>query len=351
MRKINWVFLIGILLVLIVTPGCIRINFGATNGGVFKSNDSGDGWDQKTRLLTLNKQEDLLSSADVTVLVMDPQDSKTLYIGTRQDGVFMSYDGAESWLKIKNLPDGQINTIAVNPRASHIVYLAIGNRLFKSVDCARSWSSIYLEAAPRIVVSHIAIDPTESNKVYMGISDGRILKSEDGGINWLMVANFKGNVRQILINPKNPEIIYAATTIKGLWMTSNGGQDWQSLDGSLKDFPGGKDVGKLVFDPVRPSSLISANDYGLLRTDDNGQSWSDYKLLIPRGRTKIYSFTINPQNPNILYYATTSTFYKSVDNGKTWTTKSMPNLREPVELLIDQINPSILYLGSLKQEK
>ncbi len=350
MKKTNIIFTITLILILGITAGCIKIRVGTPDGGVFKSVDGTASWQQKAALLSLNREQNTLTRSDVTALVFDPQDSGTLYLGTKEDGIFVTFDAAESWQKITRLPGGKINSIDIHPRAKHIVYVAIGNRIFKSLDCCRTWQNVYLEAAPQVEITVLTIDPTNGARVYAGLSDGRIIMSEDNGSSWLTIVNLRGRIKQILINPKNSNILYATTHGRGLWRSNNQGTDWQSLDENLKDFPGGPEVGKLIFNPLRSDGLISASDYGLLRTDDGGQTWVDYKLLVPRGRVKIYSFTVNPKNPDILYYVTTTTLYKSDDGGRTWTTKSMPAKRAPVELLIDFANPNILYLGVAKIE-
>jgi photosystem II stability/assembly factor-like uncharacterized protein len=335
---------------LLTGASCVRVKVGGFDGGVFKSTDKGLSWEQKVALMSVG-QPKTIAGVNTTVLLFDPQDSNTLYLGTKEDGLFVSYDGAQSWLEIEKLPKGQINAIAVDPRAKHIVYVGMGGKIFKSTDCCRNWQNIYLEAAPGVEISSLAVDSADNTKVLAGLSDGRLLCSTNSGISWVKIYEFGAKIKQILINSKDTKIIYVLTAGNGLWRSSDGGVSWQSLDKGLQNYPGARDADRMIFDPTKPDSLLISSSYGLLRTNDGGQTWIDYKLLIQPHRVRITSFAINPKNPQEIYYTTATTFYRSLDEGKNWQTKSLPSKRMPVIMLVDPNNPNTIYLGVLKMEK
>lgn len=348
MFKSKIFLIIVFVFILLTTAACVKVGTEELDGGVFKSIDQGKTWQQKKNLLGLPGENSFLNNVDVTVLAFDPQDRDTLYLGTKQDGVFVSFDAAETWAKIKKLPSGGVNSIAVHPRAKHIVYAAVDNQIFKSIDANRTWQNIYLEAVPEVKIKTLTIDSSLPDRIYAGLSDGRVIKSEDGGLSWQALFGFKGAIRQILINPENSQIIYVATKGRGVFRSSDRGVSWQSLDENLKIFPGGREALKLFFSPVQPKTLTSLSNYGPLKTEDGGQTWTDYKLLISGSEFKIQTMAVDPQNPDIIYCLASGILYKSVDGGKNWITKSLPGKRKPSELLIDPINTNILYLGVTK---
>ncbi|MDD3101552.1 MAG: hypothetical protein PHE59_00160 [Patescibacteria group bacterium] len=359
MKRKNFLFLIVLIFILGMTSGCLNINFATpkANSGIFKSVNRAESWQQKVGLLVLStakkdpKVMTDLDAVDVSAMVLDPQDSNTLYLGTKGSGLFVSYDNAETWQKYSKLPSGKINAIAVHPKLKNVVYTAIGNRIFKSLDCCRTWENVYLEAAGGVQINALAVDPETNTRIYAGLSDGRLIRSEDDGLSWQTFVDLKGGIKQILINPNNPQIIYATTSGQGIMRTEDKGIKWVSLDESLKDFKNGRDVNKIIFDPRRADGIITASNYGLLRSEDGGKTWVDYKLLPKQGQASILSFAINPQNPNNIYYITANTLQKSADDGKTWVTKSLPSGQIPVELLVDPNNPNILYLGEVQKPK
>lgn len=348
MKKVIFISLLTLLT--FSGQACVKVKVAGSDGGVFKSVDKGLRWEQKVALLGIG-QSKTISWVNVSVLLFDPQDSNTLYLGTKEDGLFVSYDGAKSWQEIEKLPRGMINAVAVDPRTKHTIYVAMDGKIFKSNDCCRSWQNIYLEAASGVEITSLAVDPADSSKILAGLSDGRLLRSTNGGSSWTKFYEFDARIKQILINPKNSGIIYIVTAGNGIWRSSDGGANWQSLDEGLKNYSGARDAEWMFFDPNKPDSLLTVSSYGLLRTDNGGQSWFDYKLLIQPHRIKIYSFAINPKNSDEIYYATATTFYRSFDGGRNWQTKPLPSKRVPVILLVDPNEPNILYMGVVKIEK
>ncbi|MCD6471130.1 hypothetical protein J7K86_01210 [bacterium] len=330
--------------------GCVKVRVGTFDGGVYKSTNKGSNWQQKVDLLAISSQPKKIASVNITAMVFDPQDSKTIYIGTENRGAFVTFDEANSWQEIRNLPRGKVTAIAVHPFAKHIVYIAIGERIFKSSDCCRTWKTVYLENQPDIEITTLAIDRADPKKVLAGLSDGRLIRSMNSGSSWSILKDFHSSIKQILFNPHNTGIIYVSTKNAGLWKTTNGGADWKNLDESLKNFSGGRNVKKMIFDRNRSDSIITLSSYGILRTDNGGKDWTSYKLLYKPGKIKIYSFAINPQNSQEIYYTTEKTFYRTSNGGLDWQPKSLPTKRAGKFILVDPNNPSNIYLGVAKEK-
>lgn len=348
MKKIIF---ISVLAVLVFSgAGCVKVKVAGFDGGVFKSSDKGLHWEQKVSLLSVGQPRNI-AGVSVNNLVFDAPDSNTLYLGSKEDGLFVSYNGAQSWQETEKLSRGMINAVAIDPKTKSIIYVAMGGKIFKSTDCCHNWQNIYLEAAPSVEVVSLAVDPINTSKILAGLSDGRLVASGNSGISWVKIAEHKAKIKQILINRINSDIVYVALAGRGLWRSADGGLNWQSLDDGLTKYPGGRDVELMISNPSLPDSLLTLSSYGLLRTDDGGQTWSDYKLLNSPQKTKIYAVAVNPQNPQEIYYATATTFYRSFDNGNHWETKSLPSKRRPTILLLDPKDQNVIYLGTVKVEK
>jgi photosystem II stability/assembly factor-like uncharacterized protein len=350
MRKVFLILSFIFLASLFFGASCVRVKVGKFDGGIFKSIDKGLTWEQKVALLSTTPGK-TISAVNTAVLVFDPNDSNTLYLGTREDGLFVSYNSAESWLEIERLPKEKINAIAVDPKAKNIVYVGIGSRIFKSTDCCRSWQNIYIETVPNVEITSLAVDPLNNAKILAGLSDGRLLESNNGGYSWVKIFDFGSSLKQILINQKDPTNIYVLTAGRGIWRSKNSGLDWENLDQKLVKYPGARDAYQMLFDLSKSNSILISSSYGLLRSDDGGETWEEYKLLIQPKKAKIHAFALNPKNPLEIYFATANTFYRSFDGGKNWQTKSLPTKRAPKFILIDQNNPNIIYLGVEKIEK
>jgi len=333
---------------ILLLTGCVRIQRGALgpfDGGVWISNDKGESWQQKVALPTLAGVKSL-SDLNVNLFVFDPKDSQTIYIGGENAGLFVSYDNGESWQEITKLPKATIIGLAIDPKAKNIIYATIGNRIFKTTDCCRTWENIYLDI-PGVAVNALAIDPANSKIIFAGLADGRLIKSEDGGKNWKLFSDFRTNIKEILFNPKEPKIVYLATQTAGIFRSTDSGLNWRKVEG-LEKFPGGQNYKYGFFDKTKRDALFILTDYGFLRSNEEVKDWKDYPLLTQPGQVKIYSFAVNQKNPDEIYYATETTFYKSNNGGRTWITKNLPVKRLPIYLAINPDNPDTLYLATYK---
>lgn len=330
-----------LLFILIMVSGCVEVKRGSLDGGVYKSVDGAEHWWQKIVFLSLPQETNVLDNVEITELVFDPQDTGTIYLGTKKNGLFVSFDAAESWERVRRLPLGKINAVAVDPQAKHIVYVAVNNRIFKTRDANRTWEDVYLEAMPEVEIASLAANHLFSHFIYAGLSDGRFIKSEDGGGSWTNLHNFEGKIEQILINPHNVQMMYLMVKDKGVYRSENQGASWVSLE---ENYQSGNPE-QIILNQNFSDALLMVKDNGLFHSENGGRNWNEYKLVSSGRGLKIYSLVVNPHNPDVIYYTVQKAIYKSVDGGKNWIIKSLPSKRIPVKMLIDLVNPNVLYLG------
>ena len=343
-------FLIILPLALLFLSGCI-ISFktaGGVDGGVFKSLNAGDNWEQISLVYRVGELEKTFKAADIATMSMDPTDSKALYIGTGEQGMYYTYNGGIGWHQtLTNL--GRINAVAVSPKERCIIYVAIANRLYKSTDCSRHWDYQLIETRedPNNQITAIGIDAYNTDFIYVGTSGKGLFRSEDAGLSWHVVKFFDDRISKVLVNPVDTRIIYVATENKGLFKTSDRGSTWQALfsEEMIKEKKNLLVYRQLIWDPTVSDGLLHASQYGLLRSQDGGLSWEDIKLLTPPSTTYIYSLAINPKNDQMLYYGTDKALFRSEDGGKNWITRNLPTTRAARFLFIDPAEPNVLYMG------
>lgn len=328
--------------------GCVKIQTGKERGGVFKSFDKAETWESKIFVSQVKKKKITIANVDAVNIVLNPQDSNFIFLGTKKDGLYLSLDGGEKWSPSFN-KKVKIDSMAFDYQSSAIAYFSSSGKIYKSADQSKSWEQVYLEANQKIINS-LAVDPKDSKTIYAGLSDGRLLRSADYGKSWQTINDFQNGINQILINKNNQKIIYIGTKSKGIYKTSDKGVSWQDLTKDLK-FSGGKKFKIAVFDYLKDDALIAATKYGLLKTDDGGKTWEEIKLLSLPGKIDILSLAVNPFNSNEIYYGSKEAIFKTDDGGKTWKTILLPSNRAPVSLVIDPFNPDLLYLGVAKIEK
>ncbi|MBI2459706.1 MAG: hypothetical protein HYV53_04115 [Parcubacteria group bacterium] len=322
----------------------------ANDGGIFKSLNKGVSWAQKTLVQTVNVRKSF-SGIDIIFLTLDPSDNKALYAGSFDNGLFYSYDAADSWQLAASLGKLTITGVAVDPADKCVIYATAANKVFKSEDCSRNWAQIYFDNDVRTVVSSLVIDHANSNNVFIGTDKGYIIKSSDKGASWRALDKFSGRVDKIVISPVSSKIMFAGTTASGIFRSVNGGDKWEKLADQLKDFDGSNRFSDLVIVKSEKAVIFLATDFGLLKSADDGTSWSKIDLLTAEAQAKIYSIAVNPQDVKEIYYTTATTFYHSLDSGKNWIAKKLPTSRAGFKLLLDPKNPALVYLAARQVNK
>ena len=134
------------------------------------------------------------------------------------------------------------------PGNPNIYYVgAASGGIFKSTDAGVNWEPIF-DSQPVSSVGSLAIAPSNPNIIWAGtgetfiranISQGMgIYKSTDAGKNWMLMGLEKtGRIGRILIDPKDPDIVFAAAMghcygpqqERGVFRTKDGGRTWERV--------------------------------------------------------------------------------------------------------------------------
>jgi hypothetical protein len=177
----------------------------ASNEGLFKSTDAGESWSAIGSAV--------LSGRNIRSVIVDPNDSETVYAGT-DGGVFKSTDGGDIWSPA-GLSSSRISTLSVDPQDSQTVYAATnGQGVFKSTDGGATWLAI--NAGLTNLVTSLSrglwIDPRDSQVLYAGTRGG-VFQSSNGGASWAPINDGLGdlNILALAMDPQDPDTLYAGT--------------------------------------------------------------------------------------------------------------------------------------------
>src|SRR5262245_5260227 len=271
-------------------------------------------------------------------------------------------------------PDaGRIDAIAFDPSNPAILYIGSpGGGVWRTHDNGGTWTSL-TDALPMLAVSDIAIDPLEPRTIYVLTGDGDggsfgtpyswsstgIIKSVDGGQTWqdtglVWKVNDVNHGHRLAIHPKNPKILFAATSA-GVFRTTDGWKTWTTAI-EAPTFPNGRrnEFWDVQFHPSDPSVVYAATRTHVYRSVDTGQTWSSPLtggLPASPSSTRI-RLGVSPAAPDTVYvlYAAPDGFsiglYRSDDQGDTFVRRSYSNPR-PADLNnpppFDFSKPNILY--------
>jgi len=300
------------------------------------------------------------------------------YFGAVGGGLWKTIDGGQTWDPVT---DGQINSssvgaVAVSESNPDIVYIGMGETelrgnimqgdgVYKSINGGKNWIHLGLEETQSI--AKIRVHPTNPDIVYVAAlghpygenPERGVFKSIDGGKSWnkVLYKSSKSGAIDLIMDPKNPEILYATiwqvyrTPYKmlgggpecGIYKSVDGGMNWIDISENegLPKRPLGK-IGITVSgaNSNRIWAIVEANNGGVFLSDDAGDTWelvnNERKL---RQRAFYYSrIYADPKDENIVYALNTG-FYKSVDGGKTFDKRIIVPHGDNHDLWIDPNNP------------
>ncbi len=269
--------------------------FVTTNGGVYVSLDAGLTWERAAK--DFFKDSELLPGiAHFHGLAFDPEDPNRIYVGGGGDqyspngvGISISEDGGKNW-KQANIgfeTDVHVSKIIVDKSNPSIIYATTqgptnfnektgsGYGVFKSTDYGKSWKKIN-SGLETVETNTIALDPNDSNILYLGTDDDGVYKSSDGGTSWkkLYISQLPKNygVGDIVVDPRNSNLVYAATvdyfrlfTARGLvgdhgvYKSSDGGTSWQPFNEGLNH----KGAFALEIDPEKGILYVGTRGGGI----------------------------------------------------------------------------------------
>ncbi|MEQ9401499.1 MAG: hypothetical protein RJQ04_20195 [Longimicrobiales bacterium] len=275
------------------------------------------------------------------------------YIAAASGGVWKTTSGGIDWEPVFDDQGVQsIGDVAVAPSNSNIVWVgtgeansqrssSYGNGVYRSMDGGASWEHMGLESSQH--VGRILVHPEDPDVVYVaavgplwaGGGERGLYRTTDGGETWELIlegANEWTGVTDIVMDPRDPDVMYAATYQRlrraysfvgggpgtGIFKTTNGGETWRELTRGLPT----TDLGRIGLDIARsePNTLyaiVESNDEaGLYRSDDAGASWrlaSDIES-IPWYFGQI---RVDPNDAEVVYHLGVP-LQGSVDGGETW---------------------------------
>ncbi len=318
----------------------------------------------------------------IIAFAVHPENRRTYYVGVASSGVWKTTNAGTTWECVfENEGSYSIGSVVLNPSNPHEVWVgsgelnsqrsvAYGDGIYKSEDGGKSWKNMGLQKSEHI--SAIIFDPRNTKVMYVAAQgplwkeggDRGLYKSTDGGTTWknLLKPSENTGVTDIVIDPRNPDVVYAATyqRRRHFWSMINGGPEgsiqkstdggatWNKLAGGL---PSG-DLGRigLAISPVNPDILFAyieaqGEGSGIYRSSDRGATWEKKNSYIdvPMYYGKIYCDPVNAEK----IYATGTIMYYSNDAGKTLTRIGEKSVHIDYHAIwVDPNDPNYMLLGT-----
>ena len=352
---------------------------GTRGGGLFRSTDSGETWDESgTGLLSANIRAiavaptvpDRLLAASASgihrsedggfswqdavtglpplrrpasAVVFGPGPGTTAWAAFDFDGVYRTDDGGATWvLRTTGLPDVHGHfALAYLPEAGGVLFTTGGSQVYRSLDDGESWVLASDGLSESFRPHHLAIDPSRPGTAWVAgldfSSDAGLYRTSDFGITWTDPSDAaNGNwISALFVDPATGDV-YAQGS-EGLSRSQDAGATWMRIGNGL-DANALESL--LVRDTVVLAGVRHSERYGyapgIFRSADAGTTWQ----ITTAGLTDAPSSSAVtvPGRPEHLLAATESRrAHLSADQGSSW---SPPPGLEEAGILRTHVDPT-----------
>ncbi|HET6501495.1 MAG TPA: exo-alpha-sialidase [Amycolatopsis sp.] len=233
-------------------------------------------------------------------------------------------------------------------------------------------------------VWHLEPSPSDPDTVYAGVEDAALFRSGDGGESWQELPGLRTHpsgpswqpgaggmcLHTVLLDPRDPERIYAAISAAGAFRSDDAGKTWRPINHGLKsegipdpDAEVGHCVHRLAMHPSRPDVLFMQKHWDVMRTDDAGGSWREISGDLPTDFG--FAIDVHAHEPDTVYVVPIKSdsehfpldgrlrVYRSRSGGDEWEplTNGLPQKDCYVNVLrdamaVDSLDDCGIYFGT-----
>jgi photosystem II stability/assembly factor-like uncharacterized protein len=293
-----------------------NVLYCGSDGGVYRSSNEGTTWSDLNRTISTlqfqsadydpsaveklyggcqdnNKQTSTNSGADWNqrttgdggYTIVDPVNTNYIYGQYVQGSIQRSANSGVSFSEIK--PSGSTAALFYNPfemaPGDHNTMIYGGNDVWKTTSVQTVTTSTWTQIANSTVtggnVSAIGISYTNTGKIYIGTSNGRILVTTDNGANWTLTAGYP-YVSDFAVDKNDDNICYASftgTSTSHVYKTTNAGINWTNITNNLPSIA----ANSLILRTTTPRMLFTGTDLGVYYTTNDGAQWISFNNGLP----------------------------------------------------------------------
>jgi hypothetical protein len=225
----------------------------------------------------------------------------------------------------------------------------------------------------------------EPDTVWAGVSPAALFRSEDGGRRFELVRGLWDHphrpqwqpgggglcLHTILLHPADPDRMWVAISTGGVYRTDDGGATWRPRNAGIGApfLPGdeppefGQCVHKVAMHPARPDTLFLQHHWGVYRSDDAGDAWTDVGAGLPSDFG--FPVLVHPGEPETVYVLPLESdavrltpegrcrLYRSHDGGGSWEALAAGLPQEQAWITVlrdgmttDGMDPAGIYVGT-----
>jgi photosystem II stability/assembly factor-like uncharacterized protein len=333
--------------------------FGAESG-IYKTTNGGGNWTKLANGLP-NSSATNVGRIGLGMSKSSPNIVYAMYTdGNYYSGFYKTTNQGSNWINVDS--DMEISNgtssfswyfgqVRVHPQNPNIVY-AMDVAFMRSSDGGNNWPINYGYGGPdHLHVDHhaLAFHPTNPNYIING-NDGGINISTDAGVNWsqpkqLPITQFY----EIGVDKNNPSRLFGGTQDNGTVRTTTGAvDDWDRIFGG--------DGFYVIVDPVNPNIIYAESQFGNLGKSTNG-GFSFFSALSGISSSEPTNWStpvvMDANNSSVLYYGT-NRLYKTTNGAQNWSAisgsltsyTSGSRLGTITTIAVAPTDPNYIYVGA-----
>jgi photosystem II stability/assembly factor-like uncharacterized protein len=288
-------------------PG--RVYCGTASEGLWRSDDLGGTWsrvgegvihDRVTAVAVDPAGNDESGAGGEASVAREDRDAResVLYAGTEPTALYRSDDAGETWKErhaLLALPSAPTWSFPPRPETSHV-----------------RW---------------IGTDPLIDERIFVAIEAGALVTSTDGGLTWTdRRPGGPYDTHTLVVHPRDAGRLYSAAG-DGYFESTSSGVEWERREDGLKH----RYVYGLAVEPDDPETIVISASRSAMSAHSaeraeswiyrrtSGEPWRAVERGLPEARgTTISSLVADPADPGVVYAANNRGVYRSADMGESW---------------------------------
>ncbi|MEW6363371.1 MAG: hypothetical protein AB1714_01890 [Acidobacteriota bacterium] len=319
---------------------------GSASGGLWKSTTDGASWDSIF---------DGAGTQTVGAIAIDPINPKNIWVGTGENvawceeyfgiGLLRSTDGGATWQRrngsgatsLENL--STFASIIVDPRSSSRLIVGgarkdcvhghyISGGIYTSDDAGATWTNRLSDA----YVTRIVIDPRNPGVLWAGVGGAGVYRSVDGGNSWALQTGLStGSVGrvEVAVAPSDSKVVYAlfesVNRIPEFWRTTNAGASWIRMTSGRSACDGQCWYNMVLAVHPTSSSTVYRGNILLFRSTNGGATWAELTGqwgLSQKVHQDTHALLIDPAHPGVFYVGCDGGIWKTVNGGASFTNRN-----------------------------
>jgi photosystem II stability/assembly factor-like uncharacterized protein len=232
------------------------------------------------------------------------------------------------------------------------LYAATGDGFARLQEAGEAWTvELSLSGSG---AQCLAVDPADPDTVFVGLREGGVRRSVDGGRSWIDCKLPERAVFSLAVSAADGTV-YAGTEPSRLFRSGDKGESWRELQALLElpsrpqwSFPPRPWTSHVRWIAPSPHEaellLVGIELGGLMRSSDGGQSWQDHR---PGAQPDVHSLAWHPHTPGRAYEAGGGGAAFSTDAGETWQPADQGRDRHYTwSVTVDRDDPEWWYVSA-----